>query len=329
MSQDIDEKVPYPGDGFAFVLNIDTIVPDQPVEIIPKHTLARATAQQIALIKPVLERFTNTKYIPSTYEYRKVTVDNKSTFEELEASQYKYHVINFEGTNEGIYDLELISYLAESELNIGFVFVRHLPDSNYGMIWHGPKLFMSLNALSHFSGTETLIKETVQNLLNIGVLYYEYLRYDAEAKKNSRMDINIISKLRNLDSLRAMERKSELHILVLFSIIESTITHAPKPNDPYDSITRQVKTKFSLLNDRFEKPLNYVDFFGTATPDKIWGTLYSYRSAIAHGAVPDFSGELKILKNRENALKFLRLTTQRLLRQALKEPLLMKHLQAC
>ena len=96
---------------------------------------------------------------------------------------------------------------------------------------------------------------------------------------------------RQLGQLKALPNYSPLRFLGYFAILESLLTHAPKPSDPYSSITRQVQKKLILLDHRWTHKINYGPF-GEAKPEKVWSTMYGYRSLIAHGGQPDFSGEL-------------------------------------
>jgi hypothetical protein len=107
------------------------------------------------------------------------------------------------------------------------------------------------------------------------------------------------------------------------------ITHNPKLEDRGDSITHQMKSKIPLLSHRFDRPLDY-SIFQDANKEKIWSALYKYRSAIAHGGVPDFEDkELRVLKDSSNAKIFLKETVKALLRHCLKEPELFRDLREC
>ncbi len=47
--------------------------------------------------------------------------------------------------------------------------------------------------------------------------------------------------------LKALPHFSPLRFLGYFAMLESLLTHAPNPSDPYDSITRQVQKRRALL----------------------------------------------------------------------------------
>src|SRR5262249_35465589 len=98
-----------------------------------------------------------------------------------------------------------------------------------------------------------------------------------------------------LQILKGLPHRSPLRFLGYFAALESVLTHAPKPDDRYDSIIRQVKKKLALLDRRFERKIDYSSFPGI-TNERIWGLMYAYRSTIAHGGIPDFTHTLKVLK---------------------------------
>jgi hypothetical protein len=135
--------------------------------------------------------------------------------------------------------------------------------------------------------------------------------------------------VRQLRGLVELQRNSSLKFLGMFAILESLISHAPKPSDPSDSITRQVTKKMALLGRRFEFPLPYVQYFGAANNDTVWKKLYAARSAIAHGSEPSFATDLAVLRDIEHAATFLRLATSAVLLSALEEPILVADLREC
>jgi len=111
-------------------------------------------------------------------------------------------------------------------------------------------------------------------------------------------------------------------------VLEALLVHPPNPTDPYDSITRQVKKKVALLDHRCKRGIDYT-LFGGAQPETIWTKMYAYRSNLAHGGVPTFDGELRILENQSNALALIKQTVKTILRQAPLEPQLVADLRDC
>jgi hypothetical protein len=133
---------------------------------------------------------------------------------------------------------------------------------------------------------------------------------------------------RQLQDLEALPPSSPLRFLGYFAVLEALLTHLPKPTDPYDSITRQIKKKVSLLDHRWQPTIDYSSFAG-ADPERIWTKMYAYRSSLAHGGAPTFDGELQILESHDNALKLVKQTVKAIIRQALIEPELLADLRDC
>ena len=125
-----------------------------------------------------------------------------------------------------------------------------------------------------------------------------------------------------LGQLKGLHHNSPLRFLGYFAVLESLLTHAPKPSDPYDSITRQVKKKLALLDHRFSKRKHYVPL-GKAPIDTIWAKMYHYRSLVAHGGDPEFAGDLSLLKSQGTALALIKETVKAVIRHALSEPQLL------
>jgi hypothetical protein len=113
-----------------------------------------------------------------------------------------------------------------------------------------------------------------------------------------------------------------------FAVLEALLTHPPKPTDPYDSITRQVKKKLALLDHRSQPGIDYSSF-AEANRETVWAKMYAYRSTLAHGGAPTFDGDLQVLGSHDNALKLVKQTAKALIRQALIEPQLLADLRDC
>jgi hypothetical protein len=143
---------------------------------------------------------------------------------------------------------------------------------------------------------------------------------------NRTLDLDKVFKL--VFELMDLPRFSALQILGYFAVLESILTHAPNPDDRYDSITRQIKQKLALLNKRSRPPLDYSAFSGLSH-DKVWSKMYAYRSAIAHGATPNFVGELSALGKAENANVLISEAVMKTICQALEEPQLLADLRNC
>jgi hypothetical protein len=152
---------------------------------------------------------------------------------------------------------------------------------------------------------------------------------------------NIIDSIQLFIDNDAIHDKSILKHLGYFAIIESLLSHSPKPNDSMDSISRQLKRNLILLNNR---PNGYVDLmldsFNGASAETIINKLYAYRSSIAHGGrgkteldllyqlrKPDEKDkELRLTKNQWIAC-YIRKLTKGVLLHALLEPQLINDLK--
>jgi hypothetical protein len=113
-----------------------------------------------------------------------------------------------------------------------------------------------------------------------------------------------------------------------FAILESILTHNPIPTDPYDSITRQVKKKLALLNNRWSEKIDYSVFGGVAA-EKLWTKMYAYRSSLAHGGKADFARDLRLLGSHFQALNLIKGTVKKIIRHSLDESQLLVDLRDC
>jgi len=173
----------------------------------------------------------------------------------------------------------------------------------------------------------------MRSLAKYGGFFRNVTRADIEETKAimSQLelgDAQIQNLARQLQGLKGLPHDSSLRFLGYFALLESVLTHSPKPEDRYDSITRQVQKKLSLLNSRWARKIDYGPFAG-ATHEKIWSKMYEYRSKIAHGGTADFSNDLKVLKGVSEALTLIRETVKSVLRHALLEPQLLRDLREC
>jgi hypothetical protein len=129
--------------------------------------------------------------------------------------------------------------------------------------------------------------------------------------------------------------------LAYFGVIESLLTHAPKPNDLVDSLTRQLTRNILLLDNRLpdHRKLQLDTFKNGSTsiaPDKVIKSLYNYRSAAAHGG--DTTDAIKWFKQNHPPCwtglamleihAFARSMAKRLLIAAMREPQLVQDLKA-
>ncbi|WP_163538681.1 hypothetical protein [Gracilibacillus sp. YIM 98692] len=125
--------------------------------------------------------------------------------------------------------------------------------------------------------------------------------------------------------LQTIPRRTPFYVLGMFSILEALLVS----NSEEVSISHQLKTKISLLNNRFDTPIDFSDYFGKTNYNKVITLLYNYRSNIAHGNFSDFNGKLQVLVKPEHVSKVIHNILKATLKQALIEPQLITDLKNC
>jgi hypothetical protein len=237
-------------------------------------------------------------------------------------------VIGFEGSNSTIAEIERALCITPFELKIGFTLLQEVFPGNIRpmLIYHPARLFSLVRSTRegkvHFlEGALPFLDVTPAVVENI-ILLSNQIRTCGQSVVNLKY---FIAQMLDLD---ALPHESPLLFLGYFAILESLITHQPRPTDTIDSITRQVKQKVMLLDNRWQPRIDYRPF-GENKPDTIWKIMYSYRSCLAHGAKPDFKGDLQLLGDPDRALNPLKQTVKGILRQALIEPQLILDLRNC
>lgn len=203
---------------------------------------------------------------------------------------------------------------------MGFTLLHEWPAGSKlpALIHHPGRLDTQVRAIS--ANRLPFVELTSTILANIELVHERYRTRDQGL-------VNIERHLQEILELDALPVDSPLLFLGYFAILESLITHKPKETDTIDSITRQVKQKLMLLDNRWQPRIDYSAFQGK--PDAIWQKMYHYRSDIAHGAEPDFKTKLQLLGDSKSALKLLKETVKSILRQTIIEPQLMLDLRNC
>lgn len=311
-----------PRGGFAFLTNVVGIVGAAEVELIPGHILRKATKEEIEIIKEILTehngRMAGKYFYPWEMEDK-----GGGVFGDAPESDWKYFLIAFPGTNAGINRLEQALALLDSGLRIGFTVLTW--GSQRGVGLHAGRLFQALQenslAIQANSTAEQFVTFDAKHSTLIGELVEQVSNQPTAA-------IDIPKVCQQLLNLQALDANSDVAFLGYFSVLESLLVHKPDPKDPTDSITRQVKKKIMLLDNRWSPKLDY-SIFGNRKPEAIWGEMYGLRSAIAHGDTPDFKKQFKDLKDRTNARSLLIRAVRAIARHALLEPQLVSDLREC
>ena len=161
------------------------------------------------------------------------------------------------------------------------------------------------------------------------MLWELFLKFGEDYNNFVRID----KVLKDFMDLKQIHRESSFKFLGYFSILEYLLTHNKGKNQANSSITFQLQNKLKLLNNRFDIPINHFEYFNipdSISFEKLVEKLYSFRSDIAHGSIPDFEKELTVLKNQQtNAFNFIHELTRKVIIQYLKEPYLIDDLKQC
>ncbi len=293
-------------------------------EIIPGRTLRKAAIEEIKSIKELIESIFGTHFSGNLWQTRRPE-SGKGKYVTLPESQWRYFVIEFSGDNQELALLEKALSIAPCGIELGFT----LSSTTFGTkkvpacIYSPPRLFQSLSALQ-----DALYSADGpgQSLTNADVEQVSKIYAALKAHDHNVVDLNRVFQL--LFQLKDLPHFSPLQVLGFFAVLESILTHRPNPEDRHDSITRQIKQKLALLNRRWQPPLDYSNF-AAPSHDILWSKMYEYRSAIAHGATPDFKSKLKILQNPLNANALVSEAAKKTICQALTEPQLLADLQNC
>ena len=164
---------------FSFVLNISRLeneAPDAKLTVVPGHELRRASAAEVVAIRDVLTGYKTVTSWSAWQGGKTVRNKNKSTSRvPLPPDEWRYFVIEFEGSNATIAGIERVFCIAPLELKIGFTLLHEVFPGKAApmLLYNAGRLFSQLQSLEHdklpfFDVTATIAK-------NIGLLY-EQLR---------------------------------------------------------------------------------------------------------------------------------------------------------
>jgi hypothetical protein len=300
---------------FAFVANLKALRGGGAVLLATGHVLRRARDKEIETIKKHLKELLTGPQFFMADAWERRLFQGTGIQELLPESEWRYYVIAFHGNNSTIDRIREASEIAPVELEILFTTVN----GGRGVVWHADHVFQAVQEAQHnddffvdFSAGDAAQVKRVRLLL--------------ESTAGEVMNINWF--ISQLSALKGFPRRSTLRFLGYFAVLESLLTHPPRPTDPYDSITRQVKKKLTLLDHRWSRRIDYSPF-GDTPAETVWGKMYAYRSAVAHGGTPDFNSLLSVLRNHATALRLLQETAKAVVRYALEEPLLVLDLRDC
>jgi hypothetical protein len=307
--------------GLAFVLNISEIEAGTDVSLADRHQLRKASEEEVAAIKDVLTNHAAETDWGLWQNGEQVVEGDATTYKSLPQEEWRYFVIAFDGSNSTVVEVERALSIAAFEIKIAFTILPQIFPGRKTpiLIYSPPRLFSQVRRMA--SKTLPAIKVTAK-----GTNAIRQLR--EQLQTNSDRGLNLEGFIQRILEMDALPHESPLLFLGYFAVLESLLTHKVKETDTIDSITRQIKQKVILLDNRWEPSIDYGPFHGTK-PDRIWSTMYSYRSDLAHGGTPDFAKDLKVLGDHHRALSLLKQTVKSVLRHALIEPQLILDLRNC
>lgn len=311
---------------FVFILNHINVEGKLPIEVAPGHFFQRANDEQIKMIKERLPYFL--PYFRTTLPYEVTIVktpgENQGSIKyeniPLPKEKWKYFVISFTGSNTELQSIQFAASLLEHDVELGFMFLAQSGVDGFGFGWSPQWLSSFFTDREFYEPAITVASDEINNIFDN---YTQINNINPEFEHIKRA-------LEKFNQLKSLPRNSELIIIVLFSIIESLITHCPSNKNIDDSINHQIHTKIPLLNKRFPRKLDCTKYFGKTNEEDTWKKLYKYRNSIVHGEHPSLAGSLKkVLKDRDTVYVFLKEAVKLLSLLALKEPIFLTDLKKC
>jgi len=267
----------------------------------------------VSILKARLEVF----MLPPRFMWWEYQLPVQGRLVRIPESEWRYFIICFQGTNTTLSELEEIFTFSPLELRVAFTVVSSgVSGASEGWIMHPGRFAQYLE-----KRPVSFVDVGVSDVEQVALIHSQYTRHDP-----SLIDVKRLA--RQLLDLEALPYYSPMRFLGYFAILESLLTHQPKDTDTIDSITRQVKRKIALLDNRWQPRIDYERFQNTK-PDTVWSKMYAYRSCLAHGSEPDFASDLQVLKDHNTALELLKQTVKAIIRQALLEPQLILDLREC
>jgi hypothetical protein len=339
MSTDESSIADEPRRDVGYVLNLAEFQFQLPKEVLPGVSLRKASLSETAFIS---------EFLKSDYSMDIPHHESEFTFDErggfgagrlTEPAQWRYYVVDYPiwdsplNMSERAQLIDLAAVVSDARLHLGVASEKE-PRSTRATPTHRKHFvdcwpdYLDLLLQHHHS----LQRVTEADIEDVQTVFQQLSGLDCETEF-------IRDAARLYDQSFSVSVRSRIRILALFAAIELLITHKPKSTDNSDGLTRQVKTKLSLVAKRFKVPLHPRLEFGELDDESAWEIIYNYRSLIAHGGRIDFktaysSKKKKYegaaqLKSDKHMLLFLEDFTRRLLRYALQEPEFITDLKKC
>jgi len=322
-----------------FLCNRLTIEMDYPIQLNSFLILDKASKSEILdiqahvnkILKPTLARIIPNPFELASYEEIIRRKKNKSYLEKQKKADIKdwhYWVIRHNNEYGFNHPIEMLLKLIDSELIpiASFEYLTNPNNKNKELFTVGFKGF-GLNQIHDLEHTMKETSFTKNDLAQFKKLEKAFSKIE---KKEEEYDF-ILSNIFNYRTLLRMPVYEDLRTIGKFAIIESLLT--TRKSIQYESITHQIKNKIFLLNNRFNRKLEFSKWFKGIGKDfdkkKIIGLLYDYRSCIAHGTKPDFKKKLKLIENAMYTERCIDEICRKCLMQSILEPDLIKDLRYC
>ncbi|PJZ79187.1 HEPN domain-containing protein [Leptospira meyeri] len=295
-----------------FLLISQPISINTEIELFPGYKLKKPDRTQLEEIFNFYQFSSNIAFLMTRpkYETQERQIDEKITVQDhLEQSEWKYAIIEYEGMN---YDYNLIDSLRFSDSRIEIICDIMLSISGKANDGLGYRDYDPLVTMVSNLNKKNEVYDLTKSTLDTTEILLVKNQLEILEKKKSEYPMTIDA-IRAYKALSKLEKNSYLRILSLVSIIEYFIVH--NPIDSNDSITRQIKNKFTLLNKLFHKPIQISEFFQkNISSDKVISSIYSLRSNIAHGITFDLHKEqVKYLESFDKVVNFLDAFCRRLI----------------
>src|SRR5688572_24676961 len=227
---------------FCFVLNRVQLEGVMPCELIPGHSLDRATKAQQDHIRGFLGENHQFGMHKGWYENRR---NAEGKVETLPPEQWRYWVVNFRGNPDQIGRLKSALSLNAAELEIGFLVFTDRP----GILYTPGEL------MQFFLNFPRLRQPPPP--LHVNALTDVRKHYDCILNVEGAHP-SITRSLMDFQAIRTLPRESRFAALGYFMVLESLLTHNPAGSS--DGLTHQVSTKMPLIERRFTSPLDYTPF---------------------------------------------------------------------
>ena len=310
--------------GFVPIFTPLEVTAAEGAKLCPGHRLQRANPEQKAKIMEILRSQPDGVFLQAMFERHRVpdpVKPNSAKLKQLPEGQHRYWVIAFEGSNQCIHDLELALALLPIEIRLGLAYFRSRSGvcTGWGSVGSPDRASASLVQIDLSAEPTKVTQEDVDHCRQ---------NYAAITGKPGPLPY-VTHAIARLHHLGALPRNSSLTLLGLFGVIECIVTHNPSPNDPTDSLGRQIRKKVPMLQRRFWPRPDPWPFPPNMDDEKLWKELYTLRSDVAHGAdTADRRRDWK-LKNVPIVMTYLRSTAQQLILAALREPEFLRDIKEC